>query len=324
MKSFFSAFSDSAKEFKNLKSMILTSLFIALHVVLAMYLSIFVTNSLRISISFIANVITSALFGPVIGLVAGAIADVIQLFMNPVGGGYFPGWTLNAALSGLVYGIFFYKKFPRTLHSCDDEHNEERHKIFDRVIYIMALVLPLITAALWAFAPFLTKGDLSGSGLDLIKEGGSLAIISGIMITVCALILILSIFNQHTIPMAVTIICGFAVVLAVYTDKKTVSVSWGFIAIVVLLVIYILSQIAFMISKHTVDTRYMIRCFIAMTIVAILINSVLGTYWLSIMYGKGFEVYFISRLIKNLIQLPINVILTYYVLSFVKGLRKQI
>ena len=68
----------------------------------------------------------------------------------------------------------------------------------------------------------------------------------------------------------------------------------------------------------------MIRCFIAMTIVAILINSVLGTYWLSIMYGKGFEVYFISRLIKNLIQLPINVILTYYVLSFVKGLRKQI
>ena len=49
-----------------------------------------------------------------------------------------------------------------------------------------------------------------------------------------------------------------------------------------------------------------------------LVNVLIGTYWVSVMYGKGFAFYFITRFIKNIIQLPINIILTYYVLGFIK------
>ncbi|HAC03087.1 MAG TPA: folate family ECF transporter S component, partial [Eubacterium sp.] len=44
----------------------------------------------------------------------------------------------------------------------------------------------------------------------------------------------------------------------------------------------------------------------------------------SIMYGKGFAFYFSIRFAKNMIQLPINIILTYYVLGFVKYIDKKI
>ena len=56
MQKFFGIFVDSAKEFKNLKSVIMAALLVALHTVFAMFLSIQVTDSLRISVSFIANV----------------------------------------------------------------------------------------------------------------------------------------------------------------------------------------------------------------------------------------------------------------------------
>ena len=55
MQKFFGIFVDSAKEFKNLKSVIMAALLVALHTVFAMFLSIQVTDSLRISVSFIAN-----------------------------------------------------------------------------------------------------------------------------------------------------------------------------------------------------------------------------------------------------------------------------
>ena len=42
------------------------------------------------------------------------------------------------------------------------------------------------------------------------------------------------------------------------------------------------------------------------------------------MYGKGFAFYFSIRFAKNMIQLPINIILTYYVLGFVKYIDKKI
>ena len=103
MQKFFGIFVDSAKEFKNLKSVIMAALLVALHTVFAMFLSIQVTDSLRISVSFIANVAAGCLFGPVMGFVCGGIGDIIQFVLKPTGP-YFPGWTLSAALAGFIYG----------------------------------------------------------------------------------------------------------------------------------------------------------------------------------------------------------------------------
>ncbi len=118
MKTFFKNFVDSAKEFGNLKSLVTAALLVALHTVLAFFLSIQITPSLRISLSFLAKVVTGCLFGPVVGFVSGGVSDIIQFVLKPTGP-YFIGWTINAALAGLIYGIFFYRKFPKKAKAID-------------------------------------------------------------------------------------------------------------------------------------------------------------------------------------------------------------
>ncbi|MDO5401909.1 MAG: folate family ECF transporter S component [Eubacteriales bacterium] len=191
MKEFIKIFTDSAKEFKNLRSVVTVALLIALHTVMAMFLSIQVTSSLRISLSFLANCIIGCMYGPVMGFVAGGLGDIIQFILKPTGP-YFVGWTLSAALACMIYGCFFYGTFKK-------------------------------------------------------QEGKN--------------------------------------------------------------------------EKKLFDIRFFVRCATALTFDTILINILLGTCWVSFMYGKGFAFYLTSRFIKNAVQLPINIILTYYVLSVVRKLR---
>lgn len=97
---------------QNVRSLVTAALLIALHTVLAYFVSFQVTPSLRISVSFLANVVTGAMFGPVVGFICGGVGDIVQFVIKPTGP-YFWGWTINAALAGLIYGTFLYKKFPR-------------------------------------------------------------------------------------------------------------------------------------------------------------------------------------------------------------------
>ena len=52
----------------------------------------------------------------------------------------------------------------------------------------------------------------------------------------------------------------------------------------------------------------------------IIINQILNTYFISILYGVKFEVYFMSRLPENLIMIPIEIIVLYYLLKRIKNL----
>lgn len=127
MKKLINSFKDSAKEFKSVNSLATTGLLIAMRTVLAVFLSFPITPTLRISVSFLANVIIGVLYGPVVGFVSGAVGDLIQFVIKPTGA-FFPGWTLSAALSGLIFGLFFYKRFPK--------------KVFD-IKYMILCVLAL-------------------------------------------------------------------------------------------------------------------------------------------------------------------------------------
>lgn len=62
----------------------------------------------------------------------------------------------------------------------------------------------------------------------------------------------------------------------------------------------------------------------ALTIDTLLVNVLLELTGCSIMYGKGFAFYLSIRFAKNMIQLPINIILTYYVLGFIKYINNKI
>lgn len=187
-------FTDSAKELTNLRSLVTAALLLALHTVLALFVSLPVSDSLRISFSFITNVVTGALFGPVMGFICGGLGDIIQYILKPQGA-FNPGLTFDAALAGLIYGMFFYKKFPQK--KC-----ERKFKLFD------------------------------------IKYAG--------------------------------------------------------------------------------------RCILGITTDTFLINILLATYWISQLIGTPYFVLIVPRIIKNLVQLPINIVMTYYVLSAVQSIAVNI
>ena len=184
-------FAFSAKEFKCLKSIVAAALLVALHTVLAVFVSINVTPALRISVSF----------GPVMGFMCGGLGDIVQYIIKPTGP-YFPGWTLSAALAGLIYGLFFY--------DCNIK---------------------------------ISKKKITGEKRSLLE---------------------------------------------------------------------------------IIDFKFLIRVVLALTIDTLLVNVLLGTYWCSIMYGKGFMFYLTMRFTKNLIQLPINIFLTYNVIGIVKVINNKI
>ncbi len=194
-------FAFSAKEFKCIKSIVAAALLVALHTILAVFVSFNVTPALRISVSFLANCAIGYLFGPVMGFMCGGLGDIIQFIIKPTGP-YFPGWTLSAALAGLIYGLFFYD-------------------------------------------------------------------------------------------------CNIKI-----SRKKTSSekrMLW-----------------------EIIDFRFLLRVVLAVTLDTFLVNILLGTYWCSIMYGKGFMFYLTMRFSKNLIQLPINIFLTYYVIGIVKVINNKV
>lgn len=65
---------------------------------------------LRLSFGEIPIMLAGVLFGPLAGAVTGAAADLIGYLINPFGGPFFPGFTVTAALTGLVAGVMLSKE----------------------------------------------------------------------------------------------------------------------------------------------------------------------------------------------------------------------
>ena len=59
--------------------------------------------------TFIPIAWASILFGPLAGALTGALGDILGWAVNPVGP-YFPGFTISGFVSGIIYGLFLYKK----------------------------------------------------------------------------------------------------------------------------------------------------------------------------------------------------------------------
>lgn len=102
-------FVDSWQELKHVKTLVITAMFIALGVILGFFFSIQITDSLRLGFSFIANEMTALLFGPVVGGIMGGITDILKFIIKPTGPFFF-GFTLNAILGAVIYGIMLYKQ----------------------------------------------------------------------------------------------------------------------------------------------------------------------------------------------------------------------
>ena len=111
MKSFFRMFVTSAKEFKSIRSVAITGVFIAVSMLIESF-SIDIQFT-KLNFAFIAIAVIGMLFGPTVSVFAGLACDVVGFMVHPTGG-FLPAYTLVAGLQGLIYGICLYHKF--TVH----------------------------------------------------------------------------------------------------------------------------------------------------------------------------------------------------------------
>ncbi len=94
---------------KNLRRLVTLAFLIAINIVLVRLLS-FQTPVSRLDFGFLPISIAGAMFGPIWGGLAGGLADIAGMLFNSKGMAFFFGWTLNAILHGVFYGLFLYKK----------------------------------------------------------------------------------------------------------------------------------------------------------------------------------------------------------------------
>lgn len=98
------------------ETIVVAACMIALEVVLSKLVSINI-SFLRIGFGFLPILILAILYGPIVSGLAYAIGDLIGAFLFPTGA-FFPGFTVTAALTGVIYGLALYNKkitIPRAL-----------------------------------------------------------------------------------------------------------------------------------------------------------------------------------------------------------------
>ncbi|MCI8440905.1 MAG: folate family ECF transporter S component [Provencibacterium sp.] len=95
-------------ELKKTRTLTTIALLVAMGVILGFF-TIVPSETLKIGLGFVATSIMGFLFGPVPATLGAAAIDLISYMIRPTGP-YFFGFTLDKALSGLIYGLFFYRR----------------------------------------------------------------------------------------------------------------------------------------------------------------------------------------------------------------------
>lgn len=84
------------------------ALLLALEIILTRFCSI-TTTFIRIGFGFIPISLVGIMYGPLAAATVYAIGDLIGAVLLP-SGPFFPGFTLSAALTGLIFGFVLYKR----------------------------------------------------------------------------------------------------------------------------------------------------------------------------------------------------------------------
>ncbi len=100
----------AAGVFGDLRMLAFSALFIALGtVVKSLFIPLPVMGQQRIMFAFLVYGIGAMVYGPLMGVAVGAISDIIGCILFP-SGAYFFGYTVTAMVSGLIYGLFLYRR----------------------------------------------------------------------------------------------------------------------------------------------------------------------------------------------------------------------
>lgn len=99
---------ESAKELKSVRTLSMGAMLTAITVILGFF-AIVIGDFVKIQFYFLTVGISGMLFGPVVSGIIGGLGDILSFIVKPTGT-FFPGFTLNAIISGVIYGMFMYKK----------------------------------------------------------------------------------------------------------------------------------------------------------------------------------------------------------------------
>ncbi len=106
-------FRQSARNLTNTRHLALAGMLLAMHAVLGIIKIPLLTPDNRITFTFAATAAAGITLGPVPAMLVGGLGDILGYFLNPGGGAYFFGFTISAALGGLVHGVLLYKAEPK-------------------------------------------------------------------------------------------------------------------------------------------------------------------------------------------------------------------
>ena len=90
------------------EALVITGFMTALSVVLSKLVSINI-SFLRIGFGFLPIAVLAMLYGPLVAAIGYGLADLLGAWLFPTGA-FFPGFTVSAVLTGLVFGFVLYKK----------------------------------------------------------------------------------------------------------------------------------------------------------------------------------------------------------------------
>ena len=155
-------FVSSAKELKSVKTLAVCAMMLAVGTMLG-YFSIKLDNDKTVGISVIAPQLVSTLYGPVVGGIVGAAGDILDCILNPKGP-FFPGYTLNAFLGQMIYGMVLYKKNLSLLRI-----------IVSKVLVAVLVNLPL--GSLWSWI-FINKGYFAILAGKIVQQGIQIVVLS--------------------------------------------------------------------------------------------------------------------------------------------------
>ena len=100
MKKMAALFTESMREFRNIRTITACGLFAALALILNSF-TVQIGNYLKIGVSGLPNEMVDVLFGPAVGSLFAAAMDILKLLLYPTGA-WIPGLTLKCLLALLV------------------------------------------------------------------------------------------------------------------------------------------------------------------------------------------------------------------------------
>lgn len=90
-------------KFRSSKTITTAAMLISIAVILGFF-KIPVTQVIEIRFGSLPLAVAGSLLGPVIGGVVGALSDILGYIVKPTGP-FFPGFTFNSIVSGVIYGL---------------------------------------------------------------------------------------------------------------------------------------------------------------------------------------------------------------------------